>query len=262
MQFSVVIPAYQALEQLPRAIDGCLRQTLPPREILVVDDASPKLPAAPLREQYSNESADGRLKIITLPRNGGPSVARNAGWDAASGEFVAFLDADDCWLPDRLETVAGWLTADSAIDWIAHRYRLPGDLPPEKPTAAAPLSLSRLLMGNLAQTSCVALRRSIPLRFNPSMRHCEDYELWLRLAASGFRMHFAEAPLTELGRPQLSAGGLSGNRWAMRRGEMRAYCNVAALKPVLKPALPLLWAFSLAKHARRSWLESLQPKPR
>ncbi|MFQ5732033.1 MAG: glycosyltransferase family 2 protein [Planctomycetaceae bacterium] len=255
MRYSVVIPAYNALRKLPRAIESCLRQSLPPAEILVVDDASPELPADGLRSLYPAEFATGLLRVIALAKNAGPSTARNTGWEAATGDRIAFLDADDRWDADRLATIAEWLDAEPETDWFAHRYRLPGE-PRAGPVNCCekpiPLSLKRLILGNVAQTSCVVLRASIPLRFDERMRHCEDYDLWLRIAASGYRTLFSETAFTELDRPQLTAGGLSGDRRAMRRGEMRAYRHLAHLRPALRPALPLLYAFSIAKHARRA----------
>ncbi len=256
MQFSVVIPAYKAAHQLRRAIDGCLMQELQPFEIIVVDDASPELPAETVRDQYPAECASGKLKIVSLPINGGPSVARNIGWEVSSGDFVAFLDADDCWDRDRLTIVAGWLHDDPQIDWLAHRYRLPGEVKPKTIQIPSKVTLNRLLVGNVAQTSCVVVRRSIPMRFNPAMRHCEDYDLWLRIAASGYELRVSETPLTELGRPQLTAGGLSGNRWAMRRGEMRAYYHLSQMRPMMASALPILISFSLMKHLRKSFLSA------
>lgn len=255
MNVSVVIPAYKALPKLPRTIDSVLRQTRPPAEVLVVDDASPELSAAGLRSRYPAETASGLVRVIALEENGGPSRARNVGWEAATGDYVAFLDADDAWDDDRLAAIAGWIEAFPRADWYAHRYRLPEDPRPETGRANVPprrLSLRRLLAGNVAQTSCVVLRRSVPLRFDEAMRHCEDYDLWLRMAASGYDMRFAEVALTTLDRPQLTAGGLSGNRWAMRLGELRAYRHLAHLRPAWKPALPLLYAYSMLKHARRA----------
>ena len=84
------------------------------------------------------------------------------------------------------------------------------------------------------------------------MRHSEDYDLWLRIAAAGHGCCFSPARLTDLGRPQLAAGGLSENRRAMRRGEMRAFLHLIAARPILAPLLPFLLAWSLLKHFRKA----------
>ena len=251
MRFSAVVPARNA-PNLSAAIDSCLNQGLKPHEIIVVDDASREHPAESLRERFAAECDSGLLKIITLSENRGPSTARNTGWDAATGDFVAFLDADDRWNDGKLDVVASWLTDNPDTDWLAHGYAVGPTEPENGEPAPARLSLPRLLVSNPGQTSSVVLRRSLAQRFDESMRHSEDYDLWLRIAAAGHGCYFSPARLTALGRPQLTAGGLSENRRAMRRGEMRAFLHLIAARPILAPLLPFLLAWSLLKHFRRA----------
>ena len=251
MRFSAVIPARNA-QDLPAAIDSCLTQKLKPHEVIVVDDASSEHPVESLRERFAAECDSGLLKIITLSTNRGPSAARNTGWDAATGNFVAFLDADDRWNEGKLAVVASWLTDNPDIDWLAHGYAVGPTESENGEPAPARLSLPRLLVSNPGQTSSVVLRRSLAHRFDESMRHSEDYDLWLRIVAAGHGCYFSPARLTALGRPQLTAGGLSENRRAMRRGEMRAFLHLVAARPILAPLLPLLLAWSLLKHFRKA----------
>ena len=96
---SVVIAAYNAAPFIERAIRSALEQTLPVAEIIVVDDCSTD---ATVQMVENIGRQDDRVKLLTLPANGGPSEARNAGFAAASGEWIAVLDADDAYLPDRL----------------------------------------------------------------------------------------------------------------------------------------------------------------
>ena len=98
MSVSVVIPAYKAARTIGRAVESVIRQTSPPEEILVVDDGSPDADAL-------IEALRPFGTAVTLLRkpNGGASSARNEGIDRARGEWVAFLDADDYWEPEKLE---------------------------------------------------------------------------------------------------------------------------------------------------------------
>ena len=251
MRFSAVIPARNA-PNLSAAIDSCLNQRLKPHEIIVVDDASREHPVESLRERFATECDSGLLKITNLSTNRGPSAARNTGWDAATGDFVAFLDADDRWNEEKLAVVASWLTDNPDIDWLAHGYAVGPTEPENGEPAPARLSLRRLLVSNPGQTSSVLLRRSISQRFDERMRHSEDYDLWLRIAGAGHGCYFSPARLTALGRPQLTAGGLSENRRAMRKGEMRAFLHLVAARPILAPLLPFLLAWSLLKHFRKA----------
>jgi len=95
---SVVIPTYNRLDLLPRAIDSALNQTYEDLECLVVDDASKRNPQSVI-ETYS----DKRLRYLMHDKNKGLGAARNTGIENASGKYVAFLDDDDEWFPTKLE---------------------------------------------------------------------------------------------------------------------------------------------------------------
>ena len=115
---SVVIACYNGAEFLIDALESIARQTLTNLECLVVDDASTDNSAA-LAEEFA--STDSRFSVIRLPRNGGLSVARNAGLSQAKGEWITVLDADDLFLPERLETLCSLgerMHADLVVDDI------------------------------------------------------------------------------------------------------------------------------------------------
>ena len=110
--FSVVIPAYQAADTIHEAVESALRQTMPPREVIVVDDGSTDDVATALAPLA------GDIQLIRK-KNGGAASARNAGVGAATGEFVAFLDADDRFLPGRLEALGTLAAARPDLDILA-----------------------------------------------------------------------------------------------------------------------------------------------
>lgn len=117
--FSVVIPAFNSAATLTRAIESVRAQNWPAHEIIVVDDGS------------SDATAEvaGRFDGVRLIRqtNSGVSVARNAGAAAASGDWLAFLDADDWYAPDRLRLHAEWITEDPALDFLTGDYEYRDD---------------------------------------------------------------------------------------------------------------------------------------
>jgi glycosyltransferase involved in cell wall biosynthesis len=183
---SVVIPTFNRARLLPRAIDSVLRQTAAALcDIIVVDDGStddtPRVIAG-----Y------GRRVLYLRQPNRGAGAARNAGIRARRNEFVAFLDSDDTWLPDKIATqldaLARWPQAgfiagaargirpDGATvtrDWAA--------LPRDGPCDLAPLLFER----NPLATPAVLVRRTLLARtglFRPCLRWAQDYDLWLRLA--------------------------------------------------------------------------------
>lgn len=112
---SVVIPAYNAEKYIGRAIDSVLAQTRRPDEVIVVDDGSTDGTAEVIRSYGSNVRYIGQ-------ENGGASVARNSGIEAASSQWIAFLDADDEWLCDKLRIQMEYLEGHQELMWMGGNY--------------------------------------------------------------------------------------------------------------------------------------------
>src|SRR5947209_7116968 len=171
---SVIIPAYNAAAFVARAVDSALRQSCATAEVLVIDDES------------TDETADiagGYGPPVRLLRqaHAGPGAARNLGAREAAGEWLAFLDADDAWLPHKLERQMPF-GADPAVDVV---YTLRGKRP--VPLEA---SFEALWGGNFIVNSSTLVRRSSFWAFggfdeDPALIGCEDWNLWLRMAAGG-----------------------------------------------------------------------------
>lgn len=117
---SIVIPAYNAAEFIGRSIASSQQQTLTDLEIVIVDDASTDATVATV-EALMTEGA--RIRLFKQARNGGVAVARNTGIDQARGRYVAFLDADDIFLPERLERLVK-AAEDQQLDVVADNQLL------------------------------------------------------------------------------------------------------------------------------------------
>jgi glycosyltransferase involved in cell wall biosynthesis len=180
---SVVIPTYNSGRFVTCAIDSVLAQTTPPSQIVVVDDGS--------RDDTGERLAayHGRVHYVRQA-NQGVSAARNRGVREATGEFVAFLDADDVWHPRKLELQMeafardpelGLVAADS-FDWPARAFpevNAPGPLPVEV------VPWGRLVVRNYLGASSVVVRRALLERagpFDAALQGPEDRDLWLRVA--------------------------------------------------------------------------------
>lgn len=243
MKFSVVIAAFNAGSTIRAALHSCMSQTLPPLEIIVVDDASTDDTAQIVQEFFPS------VKLISFAENKGVSAARNAGWEAASGDYIAFLDSDDTWHFEKLFWVNESLKNKPSVNFIAHQFSTETGLA-EKKLSAHPskkISFSNLLLRNQIQGSCIVIKKAMPQRFDANMRYCEDYDLALRCAYQQSIL-FLESPLSILSRPQQSEGGLSANKWAMRKGELYLFGKLGKLNPLLMLFIPFLWLYSLAKH--------------
>lgn len=241
---SVVIPVYNGVNTICRAVDSALAQSYAPHELIVIDDASTDSTVAMLKRQYN-----GRIKLIELSANEGSSAARNAGMDVAHGSYIAFLDADDIWHKDKLRVAASILQQVPDIALLYHHYTLQNiaGTPIPLNMQAIPLPFARLLPGNIISTSTAVVKNNSSFRFAPHMRYTEDYDLWLRI---GYAHKVVCIPyeLTQLFRPVTSSGGISSRTWQMRRGELRAYSRLARLNLLFIFIIPFLWLFSLLKH--------------
>src|SRR5258706_15644915 len=97
---SIVTPAFRAEAYIADTIQSVVRQTWTNWELLIVDDCSPDGTCALVE---SLAAVDSRIKLIRQEKNGGPAAARNKGLELARGRWIAFLDSDDMWLPEKLE---------------------------------------------------------------------------------------------------------------------------------------------------------------
>jgi glycosyltransferase involved in cell wall biosynthesis len=240
---SVVIPCFRGASTIGRALDSVARQTRPAAEIIVVDDAS---------DDGLREAIAGRdLRVISLAANAGAGGARNAGWSAATQEYVAFLDADDAWHPRKLELQVAWMQSHPQVALTGHAYAR--DAAPEAVSVAQAVKLSpaQLLVSNRFTTSSAIVRRSIAQRFADGKRHSEDYLLWLEIAFSGAPVYRLEAPLAVRFKPAYGAGGLSGQLWAHEAGELDAIARLRRAGRLGFAASFAASAWSWAKFVRR-----------
>jgi glycosyltransferase involved in cell wall biosynthesis len=217
---SVVVPCYRCADTIAASVASIAVQTMPPQEVLLVDDCSGDATLSTLH-QLAATYPQGWVKVLTSPRNGGPSQARNIGWAHASEDFVAFLDADDSWAPAKLELQMQALRSDPEIVLIAHRMdvrdRAAGPPRLKPPVRARIVGRRRLLLNNPFPTASVVLRRDLPFRFNEKFRRVEDFLLWAQIAFSGYRCAKLNQTLASWHKPTYGAGGLSADLAAMHQ---------------------------------------------
>ena len=181
---SVIIPAYNASRTVGTAVDSVLRQTFTECELIVVDDGSTDDTAGAV---LSRE--DRRIRCVTTA-NGGVARARNHGLELARGEFVAFLDADDVWRPEKLKRQLETMDADSSIGLCFTSVAVVDDalrrITETKAESEADYCAALLTKGNIAGScSSVMVRRALidsAGRFDSRLSQCADWDMWLRLS--------------------------------------------------------------------------------
>jgi glycosyltransferase involved in cell wall biosynthesis len=183
MKTTVIIPAYNASRFLGEALESIFRQTRPADEVIVVDDCSTDDTLAIAR----------RFPVVVLPSrsNQGHAAARNLGIQAAQGDVIAWLDADDCFEPNHLEVVVALLeqnsqaaVAFSAVRIVGERSGVWGGFP----CSEGPEEMLRHCLRRTVVPAMSAVTRTFALRsiggFDSALRIAPDFDLWLRLSRS------------------------------------------------------------------------------
>jgi glycosyltransferase involved in cell wall biosynthesis len=196
---SVVIPLYNCVDRIEGAILSALNQVPEPVEIIVVDDASTdQIDAAALT------AIDPRVRVIRHEVNRGGGVARNTGIDAANGQLIAFLDADDRWLPGKLERQLSqiWDLRFENVFACAN-VRLEGPSPKKviynsrPPYEGEDISRYFLIHDCTFQTSTLVVPAKLAksVRFDDRLRRHQDWDFIFRLIRNGARYLYCDEPL-------------------------------------------------------------------
>ncbi len=199
---SVVIPTFNCAALLPEAIRSAYGQSFTPAEVIVVDDGCTDDTAAVV--ERLTRSLPERLVYVRKP-NGGEASARNRGVSVAKGDYIAFLDQDDVWLPEKLEHQMQLFEADPSIALTFSAYtrvsggtrelvRLTGwEQSPEH-------ALEHLMEGCCITPSTVVVRRDVLNAVGPfdeSLWLGNDWDMWIRMAAAGHRFAYLMEPMTD-----------------------------------------------------------------
>jgi glycosyltransferase involved in cell wall biosynthesis len=199
--FSVVMAAHDNTATIGDAIESVQGQTRSDWELIVVDDCS-RDGTPDIAETY----ADSRIRVVRQPENHGPGATRNRGISLAKAPIVCPLDSDDLWLPEYLETMARALDTnptaavacsdawvfDEGTGRVRKRSAVAMQHPPEPLPDDPKTFLAELLRRNFVYYSVAARRESLLAvgGYDERLWVGEDWELWLRLAAAGFRFSF------------------------------------------------------------------------
>ena len=243
---SVVIPTCDRIETLPRSLDSVINQTFSDWELIVVDDGS---------TDGTDEMILRDYPAVRLHRqeNTGVSAARNAGVALTSGEWIAFLDSDDAWLPEKLERQLSVLANEPELRlshtneiWIRNGKRV--NQPKEYAKSGGDIYRRCLPLCCICPSS-VLLRRDLFDEiggFDEILPVCEDYDLWLRITAREPVHYLDEALVRKYGGHK---DQLSTTVWGLDRYRIRALEKILS-EEILSPKDQLLTKETLIKKLR------------
>ncbi|MFC1752036.1 glycosyltransferase [Thermoproteota archaeon] len=183
VDISVIIPVFNRQDHIKECVDSVLNQTLSPKEVIVVNDASQDK-TSKILNAYGN-----KIKVIDLDKNKGVSFARNIGVKESQGNWICFLDSDDKWTPDKLENQAEFFkkypfyeVLQSQEVWIRNGKRVNSCQHHDKPQGWV---FEQCLDLCLISPSSVMIKKDLFWDFggfDESFPACEDYDLWIRLS--------------------------------------------------------------------------------
>jgi len=237
---TAVIPCYNSESTIQQAVESVLNQSSPVNEIIVLDDHSLDQTVLILKELQKNHP---QIQIITHDQNQGPSRLRNLGIQLAKSKYVAFLDADDYWHPDKIKIFSD----DAEVAFWASKY---STAPSKNQIVSGTKKISfaqQILRNHVATPTAIINKEIIHERFDETMKYCEDYEYFTRLTYH-YGLYLNQSILCITSKQK----GLSRHLFKMRLGEIRMYFKaVKYCKPLLF-WLPFLILYSLIKHLLRA----------
>ncbi|MDL1914024.1 MAG: glycosyltransferase [Bergeyella sp.] len=247
MKISVIIPMFNAENTIVEALDSVVNQSFDGfYDVWIIDDGSSDNSVSVVHD-YISKFNDQNFKFTLLSqKNQGVAKARNMALMRATGDWVAFLDADDAWHPRKIEIMSSFFSDTYSV--IGHSSALKKAaviIPSVDQIKIKEISYVSVLLKNCFVTPGVVIKNEKKL-FNEKMRFTEDHEFWLRLLHRKKGL-FVNVPLVHLNRPVLSKGGLSSSIWKMRKGEIFMYSNIYRYNKKAIFFVPFLVLFSLLK---------------
>ena len=260
---STIIPCYRCSQTIGKAIDSVANQTLLPAEVILVDDGSGDNTLEILLQLQHDYGKDW-VKVIPLKDNSGPSVARNMAWEFASQDYIAFLDADEVWHPEKIAIQYSWMLQNPDIALSGHNsIRIKPGIkfepdPIPRNIKANLVSRNQILLSNVFSTASVMLNRRLHQRFNPLFRYSQDYLLWIEILMEGNRAVMIQFIGGYYFKSLFGESGQTAHLLNGKKAESKIYQNLLKNGYITFFEFRLLSLWSLAKYYRRVCICSLR----
>lgn len=223
---SIVTPVYKAENYIKETIQSVLNQTYENFEMILIDDCSPDNSATIIKEIAEKDS---RIKYLKLEKNSGAAVARNKGIELAKGKFIAFIDSDDKWYPDKLEKQIHFMTSHN-VAFTYTKFEMINDNGTLKNDAAKlpeKLNYKGLLKNTAIACSTVVIDREIIGNFSmPLVRKGQDTATWLKILRNHEYAYLVNQTLNQY---RTVEGSLSSNKVQAIKRTWNTYRNIEKL---------------------------------
>lgn len=261
---SVIIPTFNSQKTIERAVNSVVNQTFKSFEIIIVDDCSTDIKCKEVLRILANKY--NYIKVMFLEKNSGPSTARNTAWNIAKGKYIAFLDSDDVWHPQKLEIQYKFLEKNKEVYFLWHHKKIIKhqqvngfyNTIADDSVNTIIINPIRLLFKHYTNgsTSSVMLRNNVKFRFLDGKKYSEDYLLWLEILFN-YKGVLLDTNLAASFKADYGEGGLSSNLWKHEKGELETF-KILQNKGYIDIFLRSLASiFSLCKYVRRYFITKM-----
>lgn len=248
LKISVIIPAYNSASYIEQCINSALNQTIPIFEIIVINDGSTDA-TEEISLRIEEKSKNNTIIKIINQANGGPSKARNRGIKESKGDWIAFLDADDRWLPEKIEQQVSILYDNPNCKIIGtpiFSYR--------KKIFYKKISFEEMLFKNYFFTSSVLVKKDLlsDISFDEKKKYSEDYKLWLQIIKrnEGIIM-YQELVVYAENQNRYKRKSLSNCLWKMEKAELSNFYYLLKEESINIITFIIISLFSLMKFFKR-----------
>ncbi|GAA0707325.1 glycosyltransferase family 2 protein [Paraclostridium ghonii] len=244
MKVSIITPVYNSEKFIKDTISSVLKQTYKNWEMILVDDCS-----TDNSEQIINEyvKKDSRFKYIKLEQNSGSAVARNRAIKEASGRFLAFLDSDDIWEPEKLDLQIKFMI-DNNVGFTFTAYKIidengnPTDKIVNVPNT---ITYEELLKNTIIGCLTVVIDKEIVGEIQmPNLRARQDFATWLSVLKKGYTAYGINTPLAKY---RIVTNSVSSNKLKMIRRNWNVYRNIEELSLMKSAYVTSYYVFNAIK---------------
>jgi glycosyltransferase involved in cell wall biosynthesis len=222
---SIVMPLFNSSGFVSRAIDSVFAQTYQGWELIIIDDCSND-GSYEIADKYAKK--DKRVKLIRLAENKGSAVTRNFGIENAKGRFIAFLDSDDMWVPQKLEKQIKFMNNKGAVLSYTAYQKIdeqgnPGGV------VHVPLRVSytdTLKSNRIGCSTAIYDAEKLGKLYMPDIRRRQDQGLWLKILKKGYAAYGIDEPLTFY---RVRQDSISGNKIKTLKDQWRIYREIEQL---------------------------------
>nr|WP_215115824.1 glycosyltransferase family 2 protein [Exiguobacterium sp. s80] len=234
------MPAYNAEENIGESIQSVMNQTFKNWELIIVDDCSKDSTQSIIKETCIQDS---RVKYHKLTQNSGAAVARNLAIEKAKGEYIAFLDSDDLWFPNKLETQINFMTCRNYIFTCTFYNKIDekGNDMKRIVTSNSSMNYNDLLHNCPGNSTVIYNANKLGEKFLiPSIKKRNDYLMWLKVIKKAESIFCLDLVM---GSHRIRRESLSKNKFSLVKYHWIIYRKIEKLNPIYSLYLIFYWIF-------------------